>query len=96
VVEVAEAAEVGGGNNLLTVRYFAGAAAAAGRDDEVLELPEGADVAALRELLGRLHPRLAPVLAVAGLLLDGVAATAHDRALDDVQQVDVLPPFAGG
>ncbi len=84
------------GRNRLTVRYFAGAAAAAGRDDEVVELPSGADVAALRETLGRLHPRLGPVLVVAGLLLDGVTATAPDRALDDVQQVDVLPPFAGG
>ena len=86
----------GAGGNRLTVRYFAGAAAAAGRDDEVLDLPGGADVAALRELLGRLHPRLAPVLVVAGLLLDGVAATAPDHSLDDVRQVDVLPPFAGG
>ena len=84
------------GANRLTVRYFAGAAAAAGRHDEVVELPRGADVGALREALGRRHPRLGPVLAVAGLLLDGVTATTPDRTLDDVQQVDVLPPFAGG
>lgn len=84
------------GAHRLTVRYFAGAAAAAGRDGDVVELPPGADVAALRAALGRLHPRLGPVLAVAGLLLDGVAASAHARTLDGVRQVDVLPPFAGG
>ncbi len=84
------------GVNRLTVRYFAGAAAAAGVHDETVELPAGADVSALRETLGRRHPRLVPVLGVAGLLLDGVAAREPERPLDGVLCVDVLPPFAGG
>lgn len=80
----------------LTVRYFAGAAAAAGVPHEQVELPAGADVAALRAELTRRHPALAPVLVVASLLIDGVAAQDPARALTAASGVDVLPPFSGG
>lgn len=80
----------------VTVRYFAGAAAAAGRDEELVDLHADADLAALRaELTGR-HPDLVRVLAVASLLVDGVAVRDPTRSMDGVRQVDVLPPFAGG
>ncbi len=84
------------GGNRLQVRYFAGAAAAAGVHEETVDLPVDSDVRALRDALGRRHPPLVPVLVVAGLLLDGVAAREPGRRLDGVRQVDVLPPFAGG
>ncbi len=80
----------------LRVRYFAGAAAAAGVPEENLELPAGSDVAYLRKTLAARHPRLEPVLEVASLLVDAVAVSDDSHCLDDATQVDVLPPFAGG
>ena len=80
----------------LEVRYFAGAAAAAGAPGEHLELPEGTSLEGLGVVLAERHPRLERVLRVATLLVDGVAVRNTDAALDDATQVDVLPPFAGG
>ncbi|MFP5346909.1 MAG: MoaD/ThiS family protein [Actinomycetes bacterium] len=80
----------------LEVRYFAGAAAAAGLPAERLELPAVTTLDGLRSVLAQRHPRLEPVLRVATLLVDGVAVRDLDATLDDVAQVDVLPPFAGG
>ena len=83
----------------LTVRYFAGARAAAGVDSEVLPLPAPGwtvgDV--LRELADRHGPRLAAVLASCSFLLDEVAVRSRDAQLPPHSAVlDVLPPFAGG
>ncbi len=80
----------------LQVRYFAGASAAAGTGSEELELAVGADAGVLRAELVRRHHSLGPVLAVATLLIDGVASRDPGAVLDDVTQIDVLPPFAGG
>lgn len=79
---------------MLTIRYFAGARAAAGIAEEKLS------AATLDELVAALiavhGERLGPVLAVASYLVDGVVC--HDRAaaLHPDATVDVLPPFAGG
>ena len=81
---------------VLQVRYYAGAAAAAGVEEEPVELPAGGDVAALRTHLARLRPALVPVLAVSTVLVDGVPASDPARSLDGATRVDVLPPFAGG
>ena len=85
------------------VRYFAGAAAAAGVDEERLEVARATTAAELAVVLGQRHPGLVRVLEVASLLVDEVAV--RDRSLplrgggaaghEDVR-VDVLPPFAGG
>jgi len=80
----------------LLVRYFAGAAAAAGVPEELLEVPPGSDVAALRARLAVTRPALAPVLAVSTVLVDGTPASDPATGLDGAEQVDVLPPFAGG
>ncbi|MFI6065731.1 MoaD/ThiS family protein [Micromonospora sp. NPDC051227] len=79
----------------LTIRYFAGARAAAGRAEE--PIPAGGsldDVTA--ELTQRHGDRLAGVLRVASFLVNGV--TCHDRQapLPAGATIDVLPPFAGG
>jgi molybdopterin converting factor small subunit len=80
---------------VVTVRYWAGARAAAGRPEE--ELP----ASTLEELLGVLgeRPTLAEVLPACSLLLDGQALHRADGAshtLSDGAVLDVLPPFAGG
>jgi sulfur-carrier protein len=81
--------------NVLTVRYFAGARAAAGGIST-----ENAAATTLDELLQSLTERhgerLAVVLKAASFLVDGLAC--HDRraALPVGATVDVLPPFAGG
>ena len=75
------------------VRYFAGAAEAAGREQEVL--PRVATVAELRaDLVERHGAAMARVLEVGSLLVDGVVTRDPGRAIGD--RVDVLPPFAGG
>ena len=78
----------------VTVRYFAGARAAAGVDTEAR------DAASLEQLVGQLvadhGERLERVLTACSFLVDGTQA--HDRAapLPPGAVVDVLPPFAGG
>ena len=75
----------------ISVRYWAGAARAAGRDTEALT------ATTVGELRGQLaeRPALARIAAVASFLVDGKQA-ADDTALSDGAEVDVLPPFAGG
>jgi molybdopterin synthase sulfur carrier subunit len=77
----------------VTVRYFAGARAAAGVPTE------NVDAATVGELVAGLAARgepLARVLSVCSYLVDGLAARDHDAPLPDGATVDVLPPFAGG
>jgi molybdopterin synthase sulfur carrier subunit len=79
---------------VITVRYFAGARAAAGVDTE------NRDAASLDELVGQLvgdhGEKLERVLTACSFLVDGT--TTRDRAtvLTPGATVDVLPPFAGG
>lgn len=80
----------------VTIRYFAGARAAAGRSDEGLTLGTGATVQDLVEALTGQHgPAMARVLAACTFLIDETAG-GRERTLADGAQVDVLPPFAGG
>jgi len=82
----------------ITVRYFAAAAEAAGRDQEQLTVG-GADavstVGALRaELLARYGEPMAKVLKSGSFLVDGTVSRDDARPLGTT--VDILPPFAGG
>lgn len=80
----------------LTVRYFAGASAAAGLEEEVVEVPDAATVEALAGLLAQRHGgRLARVLASSTFLVDEVPG-GRERPLAGARLVDILPPFAGG
>ena len=75
------------------VRYFASAAEAAGRDEELL--PAVGTVGQLRALLVRQYgDAMARVLASGSFLVDGVVSREDCRAVGT--RVDVLPPFAGG
>ena len=80
----------------VTVRYFAAAKAAAGRDAEVLTMTTGATVGDLVDALASRSADLARVLARCSYLSDAVAVRRLDTALLPGQIVDVLPPFAGG
>ena len=79
---------------MVTVRYWAGARAAAGREEEAV------DAGTVGELLAGLsaRPELARVLTAASLLVDGEAVRREDadHELASGSIVDVLPPFAGG
>ncbi|WP_091379316.1 MoaD/ThiS family protein [Actinokineospora alba] len=80
-----------------TVRYFAGARAAAGVSEETVGFPAGSTVAdALSELSGRHGEALSRVLLASSFLLDGVAVRDRSVPLSDGTVLDVLPPFAGG
>ena len=80
-----------------TVRYFAGAKAAAGKPAETVVLPEGTTVADLVAAIAADHGEaLTRVLAASSLLLDGLAVHERTAPLPDAATVDVLPPFAGG
>ena len=80
---------------MLTVRYFAGARAAA--NGAATESAEAATLDELAQLLTDRHgERLGLVLKAVTFLVDGL--TCHDRraALPPDATIDVLPPFAGG
>ena len=85
----------------ITVRYWAGARAAAGTDADVFEV-EGP--VSLRELIDRAlraHPgsRLGDVLAVCSTLVEDRPTASEDAANVQVrpgETVQFLPPFAGG
>jgi molybdopterin converting factor small subunit len=80
---------------MITVRYFAGARAAAGVAQETV--PAGTSLADLVTSLGERHgARLGVVLRSASFLVDGVTCRDRDRVLPEATVVDVLPPFAGG
>ena len=78
----------------VTVRYFAGARAAAGVDTETRT------AATLDELVEQLvdahGDRLERVLTACSFLIDGTQTRDRAVALAPGAVVDVLPPFAGG
>ena len=80
---------------MVTVRYYAGARAAA---DGISSEPVSAgSLDELVRVLSERHgERLAMVLKAASFLVDGLACHDRREALPPGATVDVLPPFAGG
>ena len=76
----------------VTVRYFAGAAEAVGREEETLSV---ASVGELRATIAARGAEVARVLGLCSVLVGG-ERSEDDRALTPGDTVDVLPPFAGG
>ena len=78
----------------VTVRYFAGARAAAGVETETRE------AGTLEELVGQIveshGQRLEKVLTACSFLVDGTQTRNRSLVLAPGAVVDVLPPFAGG
>lgn len=85
-----EASATAGG--VITVRYFAAAAEAAGLDTETV--PAGTAAQVVAEMTSR-HPDLAVVLTRCALLAEGTRVEGDDAVRAGVT-LDVLPPFAGG
>ncbi|WP_308192722.1 MoaD/ThiS family protein [Mycolicibacterium lacusdiani] len=80
----------------VTVRYFAAARAAAGTEDEIVEITEETTIDGLLERLRERGADLSRVLERCSFLCDGVAVRDRSIRLTTNQTVDVLPPFAGG
>jgi molybdopterin synthase sulfur carrier subunit len=86
------------------IRYFAAARAAAGTDEEHLELPDGSTMASLVAAILAVErpappagtPPLARILSRSSFLLNEVAVRGDTAQLLPGDVVDVLPPFAGG
>ena len=79
---------------MATVRYFAGAAEAAGVEGEQLEAATVGDLVA--QMGATRGAELARVLSRCSLLVNGVRTDDPAAALSATDAVDVLPPFAGG
>jgi sulfur-carrier protein len=79
---------------LLTVRYFAGARAAAGIRSEQIAAETLNEL--VSTLTGRHGERLAVVLKAASFLVDGLTCHDPEATLPADATIDVLPPFAGG
>jgi molybdopterin converting factor small subunit len=79
---------------MVTVRYFAGARAAAGTTEEKVAARTVEDLVVV--LAGAHGTGLARVLASATFLVDEVVCHDRTAVLPDGASVDVLPPFAGG
>jgi molybdopterin synthase sulfur carrier subunit len=78
----------------VTVRYFAGARAAAGVETEDRTAATLAEL--VRQLADAHGPRLEKVLTACSFLVDGAQTHDPQAALAPGTVVDVLPPFAGG
>lgn len=76
------------------VRYYAGARAAAGVDEEKVAAPTLA--ALLDRLTETRGPRLGRVFPACSFLVDGTAWHDRSAVLPAGATIDVLPPFAGG
>jgi sulfur-carrier protein len=82
------------GSGAVRLRYFAAAAEAASRAEELWD-PAPATVGELRAaLVERYGDAMERVLLTGSFLVDGVVSRDPARALGE--RVDVLPPFAGG
>ena len=89
------------GRETVTVRYWAGARAAAGTAEDVFEVDGEVSLAALVERVLERHPgdRMARTVAVCSVLLGDQPVRTQDPAAVVVRPGDVvelLPPFAGG
>ena len=79
----------------VTVRYFAAATEATGRESESLELAAPATLGALQDsLLERYGEPMQRILRSGSFLIGGIVR--RDRGVAVSGTVDVLPPFAGG
>ncbi len=79
----------------LRLLAFASASDALGAGEREIELPDGADVAALRAELVRRHPELGALWSRLAVAIDGEIA-GPDAKIPDGAEVALLPPVSGG
>jgi sulfur-carrier protein len=81
----------------VSLHYWAGARAAAGVAEEVIEAQSVAQALQIARQQ-RSNPHFDRVIKVSSVLIDGHTAHPEDleRQLTHAVQVEVLPPFAGG
>jgi molybdopterin synthase sulfur carrier subunit len=87
--------------NVIRVRYWAAAKAAAGTDSDGVPVEGAITLAELRSAAAALHPgtRLAEVLAACSTLVGEQPVGTADPAtyvIEPGSSVEFLPPFAGG
>jgi sulfur-carrier protein len=86
-------------NAMVSVRlhYWAGAKAAAGVAEEVIDASSVSEALRLARQR-RADPRFDTVIQLSSVLIDGRVAHQEDleQQLTEAVQVEVLPPFAGG
>lgn len=84
----------------VTIRYFAAAKAAAGVGSDTVELSAPAPLAdVLAAALGRRPAKLTEVASVCSILVGDVPLGERDPATVTIRpgdEIQVLPPFAGG
>ena len=78
----------------VTVRYFAGARAAAGVETEDRTAATLAEL--VRQIADAHGEQLERVLTACSFLVDGTSARDPRAVLSPGSVIDVLPPFAGG
>ena len=85
-----------------TLRFFAAARAAVGRDEQVVDVPDGESptlgrlLTAVRPVEGTSAADWRDVLLRCSFLVDGVTTRDREQVVSDGDVVDVMPPFAGG
>lgn len=77
----------------MQVRWFAGAADAAGVEQEDVQLDA---TGSIREVLAAHRPQAHEVLERCSFLADGRSLRGDDAWPGDATTLDVLPPFVGG
>jgi molybdopterin synthase sulfur carrier subunit len=78
----------------VTVRYFAGARAAAGVDTETRDARSLDDL--VQQIVAAHGQKLERVLTACSFLVDGTSTRDRTVQLAPGAVVDILPPFAGG
>jgi molybdopterin converting factor subunit 1 len=79
----------------LTIHLFAAARDLAGSSSVAVELPPGANIAALRAALAEAVPALAPLLARSAMAVNQDFAE-DTRVLAASDELAVIPPVSGG
>ncbi len=79
----------------IRIRYFASFREIVGQNEEILALPEGANVADVRALLLTRYPRLQPIMERSACAVNH-SYVPKDTALHDGDEVVFIPPVGGG
>lgn len=84
---------------MANLRFFASTRAVVGTDEfpaSQFGLPAEVNTALLRETLVAVYPQSRSLFLTCTFLADGARVGDRLVTLDDVDTIDVLPPFAGG